>query len=92
MNYVFSLEVDDFIELMNTLNARLINELEQKQEELLFYRWGFELPLMKEYITFSDYKKLAYKKPKQKVSEEESIEMIKRIEAIRIKHQERLGE
>lgn len=88
MDYVFSLDVDDFIELMNTLNAKLLDKIEEKQEEMLFHRWGYELPLMKEYITFDAYKKLAYKKPKQKVSEEESIKLIERIEAIRIKHQE----
>ena len=88
MEYVYNLEVSDFIELTNTLNKQLIKEQEEKQDELLFHRWGYELPLMEKYMTFNDYKKLAYKKPKQVVSEEESVEIIKRIEAIRLKHQE----
>lgn len=88
MNYVFSLEPSDFIELINTLDDRLSKELQEKQDELLFHRWGYELPLMEKYISFKEYKDLVYKKPKQSVSEADGIELIERIERIRKKHQE----
>ena len=63
MEYIYNLDVEDFIELVVILKNKTIKEMEDKREEMLFHRWGYELPLMKEYITFADYKKLAYKKP-----------------------------
>ena len=92
MEYIFNLEIVDFIELLETLDSNIKEEFGNKQDELLLHKWGYELIFMDEYMTLGEYIDLSKSKPKIEISDEDNIELIEKIEKIRIKHQEKVGE
>ena len=74
------------------------SEKEKHEKELddkLYFRWVHEMPYLEEQLNFKEYKELLFNQPKAKpkeVVEQENIELIKRTEAIRKRHQGEAGE
>lgn len=101
LDYIFDLDFDDFKALVEKMIESNLEEqreeYEKDIEDKLFFRWVFETTYMEKRPSFDEYKKMLIKKPKPKpkpkeITEEENIELIKRIEKVRKIHQGKSGE
>lgn len=99
IDYVFSLDFEDFEKLVLKLIESKIEEKKEEYEkdieDKLYFRWVYEMPYLEQKISFQKYKELAFEKPKKKpkeYTEQENIKLIKRIEEVRKVHQGKTGE
>lgn len=87
INFILDLEIDDFIGLREKLAEKEEKELEDKRDEFLLHRWGYELGHMEKVIQFEEYRDIAIgkkgnkraKSNVDKISNEELIERINKI-------------
>lgn len=87
LDLIYELDGEDFIDFV--YKAFEINNKinEEKIDELLLHRWGYELPFMEEVLDFNQYRSLALgeepKKLNTQSSNETNEQLIERINKIK---------
>ena len=88
----------DFFNLVGVLFEAKIEEQEAKEEERLFNLWGYQLPLMKDPMSYWDFRRKVEEKSKPRTApskaknELSNEELIEKVERIKAKHQKKVGE
>lgn len=88
INFILELDADTFIKLIDeTIEIESVKR-DDKIDEFLLHRWGYELDYMENPIGFEEYRKIALgrsektNKSKDKKSNEQLIKEIERIKKI----------
>lgn len=75
MSYVMSLDIESFLLLVN-------KAAENRQEEALFNRWGYELPVTEKPISWEEYRKKYLKTDKKKIDKTDNEKLKQDIRSI----------
>lgn len=95
LNFIFNLDIEDFLDLVEEALRKEDLARKDKQEELLLHRWGYELMFMEKPIQFEEYKDIAFGKKKvktNKYSKEENEKLIEEMNRIKELDQRRSKE
>lgn len=93
INYILSLDIEDFVELVIKAYDRQGDKNERELDTFLLHMWGYDLPHLSKYINFQEYRNIALdikpkvnivtKKNNNKLTNEElikEVEILKNID------------
>lgn len=98
LNFIFNLDIEDFLDLVEEALKKEDLARKDKQEELLLHRWGYELMhhcFMEKPIQFEEYKDIIFGRKKtktKKYSKEENEKLIEEMNKIKELDQRRSRE
>ena len=92
VDFIFDLEVDDFLEVLNKSLERDKQRIEaenlerdNKVDEILVHLWGYQLPFLEKKISYGAYRDriLNESKPKAKITKQDNQMLIEEMERLK---------
>lgn len=95
MTFIFNLDVEDFLGLVRKAFEVENKKREEKQDEFILHRWGYELPYMEKRMQLFEYRKLVFgekpsgNKKKIAIEKHDNKELIDKINKLKEVDQKR---